>query len=117
VKSNNSGTIYLHRDTTLGQIWEFQLKKLGHDFYKSEHDLRSVWMSFYILLCNRDTIFQLPKKDLKAKHVSTQRVWNFVEENIFLELKKWWLDRRPSRPINVINPTFVSIVYALAMNN
>jgi len=31
MESNNRVTIYVHRDTTLGQIGEFQFKKSGYN--------------------------------------------------------------------------------------
>jgi len=46
-----------------------------------------------------------------------QGVQKFGEENIFLELKNWWLGRRPSQPINLMNLAFVSYVYDVAINN
>jgi len=54
--------------------------------------------------------------------VSEPRVHNFEEKKAFLDLQNWRIRGRPSNlivspPIYVMNPSFLLVVYTLAMGN
>jgi hypothetical protein len=62
------------------------------------------------------------KISIKAKLFSEPRVGNFGEKNVLLELEIWREGWRPSKLISgyqfhVMNPSFILVIYALAMSS